>query len=820
MKCRTLAFITALFICVSGASAFEWGETAVSVAPPIAVDDQVILYPSGTDDPQPDTIFYDDGIGGYLLHGLSNMWSDMRFTPVDSFELRAAYIMIQNPNNVSGQAVAVCFADDGGPPSSTILAGPDYMPNPPASNQWLYVEFTDPVIFGPLEEFHIAYGPAPAGTYPNDPGWWPHLDGAQTGGRNYHSSVTNPQQLPTNWSSMTYGDYMIRAGGEYLNPFTDLENTNCFSDNKKFHFLPGTEITLKAAIENVGMSDVLSFNILWEVRDDVGNVVFTTTGTFGPIIVNVAASYAAPDIWIPDLVGIYEVTSVVYAPGDENNTNDTSMLEQYATDLNDMPYTYAYGTLTGSSSLNAWGISFNLPETPASLDSFSIVFNQPDPSAEITVYANDALSGAPGTVLWEATTSVDTGLNMFYPTNLNIFEDMFTVAYDGDSPLSHDETGINSAENDSMMNSAWSYSAGWEKMYSGDWPFVVYLDTTSAVPPEPQIELSDSIIYFDNVTAGDTSWFDLTVYNTGGGDDLILTMIIFNPPPGIFSVLGFVPNTHIAAGDSLILPLIFTPSETGDYQNMMGIFNNATFPIPLIVDVYGTCIAPAIDLTLTPENPPIVIPANGGSFNFNIAGANNGTSPATFDVWTYATLPNGGQYGPLIFVTNFTLAAGASIDRDRTQAVPANAPPGFYTYDAYAGNYPDEIWDEDHFDFTKSAESDGGPLVPDWNNWGESFDELTGAASGSTPDELRLHPPYPNPFNPSTIISFELRDASFVELVVYDIQGREVARLAEGYYSAGEYEVVFDGSSLSSGIYFARFQAADFQQIEKLLLVK
>ena len=88
------------------------------------------------------------------------------------------------------------------------------------------------------------------------------------------------------------------------------------------------------------------------------------------------------------------------------------------------------------------------------------------------------------------------------------------------------------------------------------------------------------------------------------------------------------------------------------------------------------------------------------------------------------------------------------------------------------------------------------------------------------PTALTLPPPYPNPFNATTAISYQLQAASYVELTIYDIQGREVARLAEGYYSPGEYEVTFDGSTLASGIYFAQFQAGDFQQVQKLLLVK
>ncbi|MBC8204001.1 MAG: T9SS type A sorting domain-containing protein [FCB group bacterium] len=78
----------------------------------------------------------------------------------------------------------------------------------------------------------------------------------------------------------------------------------------------------------------------------------------------------------------------------------------------------------------------------------------------------------------------------------------------------------------------------------------------------------------------------------------------------------------------------------------------------------------------------------------------------------------------------------------------------------------------------------------------------------------------PNPFNPETVISFELGTACIVKLSIYDIQGREVARLADGYHSAGVHEVTFNGSRLSSGVYFARLTVGGFQQNQKLLLLK
>lgn len=65
---------------------------------------------------------------------------------------------------------------------------------------------------------------------------------------------------------------------------------------------------------------------------------------------------------------------------------------------------------------------------------------------------------------------------------------------------------------------------------------------------------------------------------------------------------------------------------------------------------------------------------------------------------------------------------------------------------------------------------------------------------------------YPNPFNPSTKLSFVIGHLSFVTLKVYDMLGREVATLVNEAKSAGEYEVEFDASGLSSGIYFYRIQ--------------
>lgn len=78
----------------------------------------------------------------------------------------------------------------------------------------------------------------------------------------------------------------------------------------------------------------------------------------------------------------------------------------------------------------------------------------------------------------------------------------------------------------------------------------------------------------------------------------------------------------------------------------------------------------------------------------------------------------------------------------------------------------------------------------------------------------------PNPFNPVTMIRFELRDASFVGLGVYDISGRKVAELVSGWREAGLHKMIFDASNLASGIYFCRFQADQGSDIIKMVLFK
>jgi len=90
----------------------------------------------------------------------------------------------------------------------------------------------------------------------------------------------------------------------------------------------------------------------------------------------------------------------------------------------------------------------------------------------------------------------------------------------------------------------------------------------------------------------------------------------------------------------------------------------------------------------------------------------------------------------------------------------------------------------------------------------------------NTPITFTLNNAYPNPFNPSTKITYSIPELSFVTLKVYDVLGNEVANLVNEEKPAGSYEINFNASNLSSGIYFYRLQANDFTQIKKMILLK
>ena len=98
--------------------------------------------------------------------------------------------------------------------------------------------------------------------------------------------------------------------------------------------------------------------------------------------------------------------------------------------------------------------------------------------------------------------------------------------------------------------------------------------------------------------------------------------------------------------------------------------------------------------------------------------------------------------------------------------------------------------------------------------------EVNKNIENALPVEYSLSQNYPNPFNPITHLEFGISNLGFVSLKVYDILGREVKTLVNEIKTAGRYKVEFDGSSLSSGIYFYKIETDGFNATMKMLLLK
>jgi hypothetical protein len=207
-------------------------------------------------------------------------------------------------------------------------------------------------------------------------------------------------------------------------------------------------------------------------------------------------------------------------------------------------------------------------------------------------------------------------------------------------------------------------------------------------------------------------------------------------------------------------------------------------------------------LSIFPLAPPVVIPYSGGSFDAIVSCTNSEIENLPLDFWFQLIPPNSLEKTPVYGPVHVFLPMD-SIFCIKTLNIPYNAPSGAYQYIAFAGIYPTSVCLSDTLDFIK-------------------LDSILSKAF-ITPNgyfETIAYPPSPNPFNPSTALSYELRAASYVTLKVHDTAGRLVATLVDGWQQAGAHKAIFDGAGLAAGVYVARLQAGDFTAAQKMVLLK
>jgi hypothetical protein len=118
--------------------------------------------------------------------------------------------------------------------------------------------------------------------------------------------------------------------------------------------------------------------------------------------------------------------------------------------------------------------------------------------------------------------------------------------------------------------------------------------------------------------------------------------------------------------------------------------------------------------------------------------------------------------------------------------------------------------------------NDGGGIYAQNINLDGTFGNATGiiGSSGSAPSKFSLSQNFPNPFNPSTEIKFDIPKTSNVKLEIYNILGEKNASLVDQILQPGSYSVSWNASNAPSGVYFYRISAGDFTATKKLILIK
>ena len=103
---------------------------------------------------------------------------------------------------------------------------------------------------------------------------------------------------------------------------------------------------------------------------------------------------------------------------------------------------------------------------------------------------------------------------------------------------------------------------------------------------------------------------------------------------------------------------------------------------------------------------------------------------------------------------------------------------------------------------------------------GKRYGTLVGIKDEELNNNYELFQNYPNPFNPVTTISYSLPEQTHVRIKVFDVLGREVTELTNGLNTPGEHKVVFDGTNLSSGVYYYSIKTSKYSKTKKLVLLK
>jgi photosystem II stability/assembly factor-like uncharacterized protein len=243
--------------------------------------------------------------------------------------------------------------------------------------------------------------------------------------------------------------------------------------------------------------------------------------------------------------------------------------------------------------------------------------------------------------------------------------------------------------------------------------------------------------------------------------------------------------------------------------------------------------------SMSPYRPQLYKTTDGGN-HWNVASSH---SPLIVKVYgdnicllgasgsVYRTLDGGNTWGEFMYANNTWESAIEFIPGDPSKIWLSEI--GHVYFSADTGKTWKAVLSGAQFRDIKFTDNNHGWLLADTgvvyrtSNNGNMITEVNDSKQNFIPCLFELYQNYPNPFNPTTIISYTIpaslnpsKGGTSVVLKIYDVLGREITTLVNEQKSSGTYEVKFNGTGLSSGIYFYRLTAGDYIQTKKMVVLK
>ncbi len=317
------------------------------------------------------------------------------------------------------------------------------------------------------------------------------------------------------------------------------------------------------------------------------------------------------------------------------------------------------------------------------------------------------------------------------------------------------------------------------------------LDVTNGVEfYEPEFGTTYSEVHFIIMNTSPTTQYTYTYAASGTGGNAVELKYDLTEPTGYLS--GAIGDTvcvwfnGVPDGklDSVRVALRRAGMMTGGVWTYTGVVQPSPLGAPLAVPV-------TVTVTQTPSYPYPVPWPNWGTIDLRTKNidASKAFAVAFIDQGDYATQPR-------VMVTESPLPGEIT---SLTYSHASSSPNWYYPTSNDTGDSVYTYLIRAYVSIDTSGEKQNVEL---------------------TPASFVLEQNYPNPFNPTTTIKFQISSKGFVTLKIYDMIGREVATLVNGFQETGIHDVKFDASNLPSGVYLYRITAGTYAETRKLVLIK